>query len=114
MPTRAEFLVEQDDGNFVQAALMYDGYPSYVVPILLTKYNSVGTAQKLAMVGDFESMANPEGSKLTGDGRGPQMFMKMPRRKAVFAEFCYVYVNEKWHILLEHECLMPLSMPAKV
>lgn len=113
MSTRAEFLVQQEDGAFLQSALMYDGYPSYVVPYLLTVYKNKKDAQRIANAGDFSSISDPENSKVP-KGDKSLRFPIMPRRKAVFAEFCYIFVNKKWHILLEHECLMPLSMPSKV
>lgn len=115
MATPAEILVVQKDGTVMQSALLYDGYPSFVVPYLLTKYKKVEDAMMLGSVGDFTDISDPVGSKVKedGGGRGPQRLAKLPKNKAIFAEYAYVFRNRKWYVMMDIGVMMPVSAPER-
>lgn len=65
MATSATIIVKRTDGKYKAVYLNWDGYQSYVVPILLEHYNSQELAEALVAPGDLSVLApsceKPEG-----------------------------------------------------
>jgi hypothetical protein len=109
MATTASFYIENDDGTFSVSFLLYDGFPSMVIPWLIESYSSAAGLQTLKSVSDFEKIGYPTQSAVAGTTKLSNL-QSVPKW-CDDVDYMYMHFSGRWFMYVSHNQWMAVSLP---